>query len=70
LTEKSEVLVYKNSEINKLNESIAMVNKELVAKNEELAIKKASVDTEVNTYKEKQLKEVYDVPIKKLNTEI
>jgi chromosome segregation ATPase len=70
LTEKSEVIVSKNSEINKLNESIAMVNKELVAKNEELAIKKASVDTEVSTYKEKQLKEVYDVPIKKLNTEI
>ncbi|RIA77946.1 hypothetical protein EI71_00729 [Anaeroplasma bactoclasticum] len=70
LTEKSEVIVSKNSEINKLNESIAKVNKELVAKNEELAIKKASVDTEVSTYKEKQLKEVYDVTIKKLNTEI
>lgn len=70
LTEKSEVIVSKNSEINKLNESIAKANKELVAKNEELAIKKASVDTEVSTYKEKQLKEVYDVTIKKLNTEI
>jgi DNA repair exonuclease SbcCD ATPase subunit len=70
LTEKSEVIVSKNSDINKLNESFAKVNKELVAKNEELAIKKASVDTEVSIYKEKQLKEVYNVTIKKLNTEI
>ena len=35
LTEKSDVLISKNSEINKLNESIAKASKELVAKNEE-----------------------------------
>ena len=70
LTEKSDLIISKNFEINKLNESIAKANKELVAKNEELAIKKASVDTEVSTYKEKKLKEVYDETIKRLSTEI
>ena len=70
LTEKSDVIVAKNIEINKLNDSIAKANRELVAKNEELAIKKVSVDTEVSTYREKKLKEVYDESVKKLNAEI
>lgn len=70
LTEKSDVIVAKNTEISKLNESIAKANKDLVAKSEELAIKKASVDTEINTYKEKKLKDVYTETINKLDVEI
>ena len=41
-----------------------------MAKSEELAIKKASVDTEINTYKEKKLKDVYTETINKLDVEI